>query len=99
AAGHPQAQAQRVQFVRCMLHLGRLVIFNVYEDYDITHFSQDVLAWLRDKVTTSCPDQLAGLLASSPVALCAMLGRQEEELGITCQAEAVTAVMELSWLS
>ncbi|KAJ9524208.1 hypothetical protein QJQ45_004987 [Haematococcus lacustris] len=167
AAGHPQAQAQRVQFVRCMLHLGRLVIFNVYEDYDITHSSQDVLAWLRDKVTTSCPDQLAGLLASSPVvtgwpgplpakptplnsstaedsqglghnsgrcssnrgrargrgrekgsstgrhvqgcstpypadpaalnayahlaqALCAVLGRQEEELGITCQAEANT---------
>ncbi|GFH19895.1 hypothetical protein HaLaN_16924, partial [Haematococcus lacustris] len=134
AAGHPEAQAQRSQFVSCLLHLGPLVIFNVY-GHHITYFGQDVLAWLQDKVTTSCPDQLARLLASSPVvtgwpgalpakpspmdsstaqdrrhvqgssapgpanlaalnvyahlaqALCAMLGRQEEELGITCQAE------------
>ncbi|KAJ9524786.1 hypothetical protein QJQ45_024418 [Haematococcus lacustris] len=136
AAVHPEAQAQRSQFLRCMLQLGPLVIFNVYED--ITHFGQDVIARLEDKVTTSCPDQLARLLASSPVvtgwpgalprkpspmdsstaqdspglgrnssrcssniadpaavnayahlaqALCAVLGRQEEELGITCQAE------------
>ncbi|KAJ9524394.1 hypothetical protein QJQ45_008614 [Haematococcus lacustris] len=65
AAGHPEAQAQRVQFVRCMLHLGPLVNFFVYGE--TTHFGQDVLAWLRDKVTTTCPDQLARLLASSPV--------------------------------
>ncbi|GFH22269.1 uncharacterized protein HaLaN_19711 [Haematococcus lacustris] len=85
--------AQRSQFVSCLVHLGPLVIFNMYEDHHITHFGQDVLALVQDKVTTSCPDQLACLLASSPVALCAMLGRQEEELGITCQAEAFVEVM------
>ncbi|KAJ9524206.1 hypothetical protein QJQ45_004989 [Haematococcus lacustris] len=67
AAGHPEAQAQRSQFVSCLVHLGPLVIFNVYEDHHITHFGQDVLALVQDKVTTSCPDQLARLLASSPV--------------------------------
>ncbi|GFH18831.1 hypothetical protein HaLaN_15696, partial [Haematococcus lacustris] len=164
AAGHPEAQAQRVQFVRCMLHLGPLVISNKYED--VSCFGQDLLAWAQDKVTTSCPDQLARLLASSPAvtgwpgplpakpspwnshtaedspglgsksgrcssnrgrargrekgssvgrhvrgcsaagtaevaavnayahlaqALCAVLGRQEEGLGITCQAEGPEA--------
>ncbi|KAL6748853.1 hypothetical protein V8C86DRAFT_1103543 [Haematococcus lacustris] len=169
AEGHPEAQAQRVQFVRCMLHLGPLVNFFVYGD--ITHFGQDLLARLEDKVTTSCPDHLARLLSSSPVvtgwpgalphkpsplyshtaedspglghnsgrcssnrgrgrgrgrekgssagrhvqgsstanpadpaavnacahlaqALCAMLGRQEEELDITCQAEGRTRSVE-----
>ncbi|KAJ9524398.1 hypothetical protein QJQ45_008612 [Haematococcus lacustris] len=147
AAGHPEAQAQRVQFVRCMLHLGPLVNCFVYGD--ITHFGQDVVAQLEDKVTTSCPDQLARLLASSPVvtgwpgplpakpsplysstaedspglgrksgrcssnradpaavnayahlaqALCAMLGRQEEELDITCQAEVLGKVLALAGL-
>ncbi|KAJ9524205.1 hypothetical protein QJQ45_004990 [Haematococcus lacustris] len=148
AAGHPEAQSQHSQFVRCLLHLAPLVISNVYEDHHISHFEdvscfgQDVLALVQDKVTTSCPDQLACLLASSLVvtgwpgplpskpspmnsstaedspglghkssrcsstradpaavnayahlaqALCAVLGRQEEELGITCQAEGPDA--------
>ncbi|KAL6764156.1 hypothetical protein V8C86DRAFT_1677792 [Haematococcus lacustris] len=37
----------------------------MYED--VSCFGQDVVAWLQDKVTTSCPDQLARLLSSSPV--------------------------------
>ncbi|KAJ9524319.1 hypothetical protein QJQ45_008521 [Haematococcus lacustris] len=166
AAGHPEAQAQHVQFVRCLLHLGPLVTLNMYDDSNC--FGEDMLAWLQDDVTISCPDQLAGLLASSPAvtgwpgalprkpspmdsstaedspglghksgrcsrnrsrgngrgrgkgsstgrheqgcstagpanlaavnasahlaqALCAVLGRQEEQLGITCQAEGPEA--------
>ncbi|KAL6764168.1 hypothetical protein V8C86DRAFT_1678286 [Haematococcus lacustris] len=64
AAGHPEAQVQRVQFVRCMLHLGPLVTLNMYDDSEC--FGEDMLAWLQDNITTSCPDQLARLLASSP---------------------------------
>ncbi|KAJ9532365.1 hypothetical protein QJQ45_010441 [Haematococcus lacustris] len=63
AAGHPEAQAQRVQFVRCLLHLGPLVTFNMYEDF--TCFGHDPLAWLLGKVTPSCSHKLARLLASS----------------------------------
>ncbi|GFH24826.1 hypothetical protein HaLaN_22689, partial [Haematococcus lacustris] len=38
AAGHPEAQSQHSQFVRCLLHLAPLVISNVYEDHHISHF-------------------------------------------------------------
>ncbi|KAL6759554.1 hypothetical protein V8C86DRAFT_2571079, partial [Haematococcus lacustris] len=64
AAGHTEAHAQRVQFVRCLVHLGPLVTFNAYEDFCC--FRPDPLAWMQGKVTPACPQKLACLLASSP---------------------------------
>ncbi|KAL6764230.1 hypothetical protein V8C86DRAFT_1681290 [Haematococcus lacustris] len=65
AAGHPEAKAQRVHFVRFLLNLGILQSRILLED--IRDHCQDVATYPTDKVTTSYPDYLAHLLASSPV--------------------------------
>ncbi|KAJ9524375.1 hypothetical protein QJQ45_008573 [Haematococcus lacustris] len=65
AAGHPAAQAHRLLLLRCILHLGPLQGRILLED--IRDHCQDVATYPTDKVTTSYPDYLAHLLASSPV--------------------------------
>ncbi|GFH22486.1 hypothetical protein HaLaN_19960 [Haematococcus lacustris] len=65
AAGHPEAEVQRVHFVRFLLNLGILQSRILLED--IRDHCQDVATYPTDKVTTSYPDYLAHLLASSPV--------------------------------
>ncbi|KAL6764233.1 hypothetical protein V8C86DRAFT_2478108 [Haematococcus lacustris] len=65
AAGHPEAQAQRVLLTRLLLFLGSLVL--VIKSRAETRPEDDTDTWLAKKVTTSCPDHLARLLASSPV--------------------------------
>ncbi|KAL6755786.1 hypothetical protein V8C86DRAFT_177806 [Haematococcus lacustris] len=65
AAGHPEAQAHRLLLLRCIVHLGplqsRIIVL------DVRDHCQDVATYSTDKVTTSLPDHLAYLLASSPV--------------------------------
>ncbi|KAL6764231.1 hypothetical protein V8C86DRAFT_1681341 [Haematococcus lacustris] len=65
AAGHPAAQAHRLLLLRCIVHLGPLQGRILFED--IRDHCQDVATYPTDKVTTSYPDYLAHLLASSPV--------------------------------
>ncbi|KAL6755797.1 hypothetical protein V8C86DRAFT_178061 [Haematococcus lacustris] len=65
AAGHPEAQAQRVLLTRLLLFLGALLL--VVKNKAETRPEDDIDTWLAKKVTTSCPDHLARLLARSPV--------------------------------
>ncbi|KAL6755771.1 hypothetical protein V8C86DRAFT_2668485 [Haematococcus lacustris] len=65
AAGHPEAEVQRVHFVRLLLYLGPLQSRIIVED--IRDHCQDVATYPTDKVTTSYPDHLARMLSSSPV--------------------------------
>ncbi|KAL6764225.1 hypothetical protein V8C86DRAFT_1681179 [Haematococcus lacustris] len=64
AAGHPEAQAQRVLLTRLLLFLGALLL--VVKNKAETRPEDDIDTWLAKKVTTSCPDHLARLLARSP---------------------------------
>ncbi|KAL6755792.1 hypothetical protein V8C86DRAFT_177970 [Haematococcus lacustris] len=65
AAGHPEADANRLLLLRCVLHMGSLQLRTMLElDF---HNSKDMVDQLNAEPTTSCPDQLARLLASSPV--------------------------------
>ncbi|KAJ9524383.1 hypothetical protein QJQ45_008580 [Haematococcus lacustris] len=65
AAGHPEADAHRLLLLRYILHLGPLQRCCMDEmDWVV---SNDMVDQLNVEVTTSCPDHLARLLASSPV--------------------------------
>ncbi|KAJ9524467.1 hypothetical protein QJQ45_019582 [Haematococcus lacustris] len=61
AAGHPEAQAHRLLLLRCIVHMGSLQLRTM--DWQI---SKDMMDQLNAQPTTSCPDHLARLLASSP---------------------------------
>ncbi|KAL6764200.1 hypothetical protein V8C86DRAFT_2477546, partial [Haematococcus lacustris] len=65
AAGHPDAQAHRLLLLRCILHLGPVQTHCMVSK--IWYNSKDMVDQLSEEPTTSCPDHLAHLLASSPV--------------------------------
>ncbi|GFH10099.1 hypothetical protein HaLaN_05350, partial [Haematococcus lacustris] len=64
AAGHPEAQAHRLLLLRCILHMGPLQLRMMAEMG--WYNTKDIKEQLDVKPTTSCPDHLARLLASSP---------------------------------
>ncbi|KAL6755791.1 hypothetical protein V8C86DRAFT_177934 [Haematococcus lacustris] len=64
AAGHPEARAHRLLLLRCIVHMGSLQLRSMVEM--AWYKSKDMVDQLNVKPTTSCPDHLARLLASSP---------------------------------
>ncbi|KAJ9512474.1 hypothetical protein QJQ45_018766, partial [Haematococcus lacustris] len=66
AAGHQEADAHRLLLLRCIMHLGPLQVRSLVSM--VWYNTEDMVDQLTVKPTTSCPDQLARLLASSPAA-------------------------------
>ncbi|KAJ9524703.1 hypothetical protein QJQ45_024321, partial [Haematococcus lacustris] len=64
AAGHPEEQAQRVQFVRCLLDL--MLVIGAFSGDGELAMGMDITLLFRESLG-SCPQQLAHKLSSSTV--------------------------------